>query len=330
MRARLYAADSSASREVELQLLPGGRLQVAGVGSWPLEQLEIAARIPGCAAVVELPAGQRLEIDDADMFYAQLGGGGRLFWLESRWLAALLSIVVAVGAITWFGTRGLPAIVAVIADALPAETQTFIGREALRAMDASIFEPSTLDAARQGELRALFGEVTEAISPGLPMRIEFRAAPDIGPNAFALPSGIVVLTDELAGLAADDEELAAVLAHEAGHVVRHHALRRLLQNSLLAAVVISLTGDLGSAANLAAALPVLLLDAAYSRDFEREADAVAFDYALAQGLDPEALGRLLIRIDELRRSRPGAVTLLDSHPAAQERLAAARAAAAGR
>src|SRR2546426_7673245 len=47
-----------------------------------------------------------------------------------------------------------------------------------------------------------------------PMRLEFRASRIIGPNAFALPSGIIVVTDQLVRLARNDEQVLAVLAHE--------------------------------------------------------------------------------------------------------------------
>jgi Zn-dependent protease with chaperone function len=191
-------------------------------------------------------------------------------------------------------------------------------------MDRFLFEPTALEPERQAELTALFEGVVATVGDDADYRLELRKSEEIGPNAFALPSGIVVMTDALIRLADDDGEIAAVLAHEVGHVVHHHAMRRLIQSSVTAGLVIAVTGDVGSAANLAAGLPTVLLDASYSRDFEREADEVAFDYLDARGISREELGELLVRIDEEAGRNPGRATLLDSHPASRERLAAPR------
>ena len=96
-------------------------------------------------------------------------------------------------------------------------------------------------------------------------------------------------------------------------------IRQLLQNSVAAGLIVIVTGDLGSAANLAAGVPAVLLNAAYTREFEREADEVAFTYLEARGINPKALGELLIRIDEQAGRHPGQTTLLDSHPSSRER-----------
>ncbi len=63
------------------------------------------------------------------------------------------------------------------------------------------------------------------------MTVEFRASPIIGANAFALPGGIVIVTDQLMQLAEHDDEILAVLAHEIGHVKHRHVLRGLPQDS---------------------------------------------------------------------------------------------------
>ena len=62
--------------------------------------------------------------------------------------------------------------------------------------------------------------------------LEFRKSPAVGPNAFALPGGTVVLLDELVAAAAHDDEIAAVLAHEIGHLHGRHTMRHVLQTSV--------------------------------------------------------------------------------------------------
>ena len=72
-------------------------------------------------------------------------------------------------------------------------------------------------------------------------------------NAFALPSGIVVLTDELEALAQHDDELSAVFAHEIGHVVHRHSMRMVIQHSASALLMLGLLGDVNSATSVVAA-----------------------------------------------------------------------------
>jgi Zn-dependent protease with chaperone function len=119
--------------------------------------------------------------------------------------------------------------------------------------------------------------------------------------------------------------LMGVLAHEAGHVERRHSVRLVLQNSALMLFMVWVVGDFSSIMALA---PATLLQAKYSRDFEREADAFAADLLLAQGIKPARLADLLERIDASQRgksssSSPQGSSLLDytsSHPATSERL----------
>ena len=60
--------------------------------------------------------------------------------------------------------------------------------------------------------------MTKPLDDGHVYQLEFRHGGYIDANAFALPSGIIVMTDELVELAKSDDELISVLAHEIGHV----------------------------------------------------------------------------------------------------------------
>jgi Tfp pilus assembly protein PilF len=168
-----------------------------------------------------------------------------------------------------------------------------------------------------------------AAGVGMPYRLEFRASPVIGANAFALPSGIIVMTDELVKLSRDDREVLAVLAHELGHLHHRHIMRGLLESSATALVIAGVTGDIASTTSLAAAAPTLLLRAKYSRDMEREADRYAVEMMKQAGLEPRYFGTLLARME--RKSggrRRGIPDFLSSHPATEERTALAGASSA--
>ena len=135
------------------------------------------------------------------------------------------------------------------------------GRMRCRAHDRALGEGAL--EARTSHLRALADRpdaaaiarevrrVARAAGLDEQPRLEFRTIPDLGANAFALPSGIVVVTDDLVASAASDEELLAVLAHELGHIQHRHALRGVLQTSIIPLLLAAITGDPASVSALA-------------------------------------------------------------------------------
>ncbi|NJO12274.1 MAG: M48 family metallopeptidase [Gammaproteobacteria bacterium] len=244
-----------------------------------------------------------------------------LHTLESRWLHVLIAVLV-LGVGTWAGIQfGIPALAHRAAFALPVETDALLGSQALEALDRTVFEATTLPAARQRELQALFADMAAEVRSGHTFRLELRSSEALGANAFALPSGIVVLTDELVALSADDRELQAVLAHELGHVVNRHSLRAVLQNSATSLLMIGVLGDVSTASALVAALPTLLVQLKHSRAFELEADDYAYAWLDEHGVARHHFGALLLRLEQQAgEDRDAVANWLSSHPRTAERL----------
>ena len=138
----------------------------------------------------------------------------------------------------------------------------------------------------------------------------------MGANAFALPGGDIVLTDDLARLMADmPDALVGVLAHELGHVRHRHGMRAVVQAGLVGVVAGLVIGDFSA---LLAAAPAVLAEASYSRDFEREADEDARSLMLAAGINPRVMVAFFERVAKERPSQlPIAIA---SHPATEERI----------
>jgi Zn-dependent protease with chaperone function len=291
-----------------------------------LEDVEISEQLGSQPARVELPDGARLEIADSEAFYAELNNvSGKDQWLhklESRWSYALLALCLTL-ALAWVGyIWGIPEGARLAAYAMPLEIDDAIGTEGLELLDEHMLAPSELDMQRQLQLLAEFMSVVETvgIQDDYRYQLVFRKGQTLGANALALPGGTIVLTDELVALADDDDELAAVLAHEVGHIRNRHALRALIQNSVVAGLIIVLTGDASSATSFAAGIPTLLANAGYSREFEYEADAVAREYLLANGIPLDRFAAIILRLDELQEEGPDVMSLLSTHPEAVERV----------
>ena len=187
-----------------------------------------------------------------------------------------------------------------------------------------MFHPSELDKATRTRLTEHFRPVLED-HPDNELRVLFRKGGRVGPNAFALPNGTLVFTDEMVQLAKHDDELLAVLAHEIGHIVHRHAMRRVIQDSLLSFALLAITGDISGSSELFLALPVLLTELAYSREFEREADRYALDYLKSHNISPLHFVRLMRRIDQKKPSEEKILDgkwshYLSTHPITEERM----------
>ena len=239
--------------------------------------------------------------------------------LEAKWHWALVAIVATIAAMWGLLTFGLPAAAKAIAFALPPNVSDTIRTESLELMDELLFEPSTLAAEDRARVETMFADIVASDPEYQQYELAFRSS-NIGPNAFAIPGGIVLITDELIHLAAKDAEITAVLAHEVGHLSGRHSLRMVLQNSLGAVLLATVTGDLTSITAVSAAIPTVLLQAKYSRDFEREADQFAFDYLRSAGLPTDALAELLMRIEDDAGGQ-GMPEWFSTHPASSSRRA---------
>lgn len=144
------------------------------------------------------------------------------------------------------------------------------------------------------------------------------------PNAFALPGGFVFVTRPLLDLCERQrDEVAFVLGHEMAHVIRGHALDRLLSNSatVLAARAMPAAGAASAWLRQAG---VRYLEGAYSRDRELDADTLGVRLADAAGYDRAGAVRLLARL-ATRRERAGEGPLglgryFASHPPADQRI----------
>jgi Zn-dependent protease with chaperone function len=321
---------ASAATAVEINVETGNTLVVQGNGvdlRYSLAKVRIAPRIGNAARTIGLPGGAACEVRDNDALDRLLSApasGSRLhhviYLLESRppLVMAVLVLTVLVG---WASIEhGIPYVVRVIAYSLPRDVDEKLGEGALEGLDAFFLERSRVDRGIRPRLRARFAALADAAMMDGRVRLEFRASPAFGANALALPSGIVVLTDELVELAQNDQELLAILAHELGHIQNRHTLRSWLQNSITPLLIATVIGDLSSISALAGTLPTFLIDMKYSRAFEREADDFAVELLDREGIPPRHLADILDRITSGEPDDEGLGHYLSTHPAIRERI----------
>jgi predicted Zn-dependent protease len=141
-----------------------------------------------------------------------------------------------------------------------------------------------------------------------------------GVNAFASPGGFVHITRGALGLIRNESELAAVLGHEIGHVVRKHTI-----NAIRKSAAVKLGSDAASQraqfiSAVANAAYANILENAYDRGDELDADKFAVETAPKLGYAPGSLGEFLTRLAERNKSQAERNGLFASHPETQERI----------
>ena len=149
-------------------------------------------------------------------------------------------------------------------------------------------------------------------------------------NAFAVPGGFVYVNRGLIQRADQMDELAGVLGHEIGHVVRRHTVKQMEKAQganigvTLACVLTSICNSqvAGAAINVAGGA----LFARFSRQDEAEADNEGFKNTVRAGISPVGMVTMFRKLLDERKARPGAVEAwFLTHPLEEDRITAVQA-----
>ncbi|MDD5691292.1 MAG: Maf and M48 domain-containing protein [Candidatus Omnitrophica bacterium] len=133
----------------------------------------------------------------------------------------------------------------------------------------------------------------------------FRVLEDEQVNAVSLPGGYIYVNSGLLGKVSNDDELACVLAHEVGHIVARHSIKKLqaMQSYSILRLLVAVapgTGDVGTAADVAFTQFLL----GYSREDELLADQLGARYAKLAGYDPHGMITFLAKLQDINRRMP--------------------------
>lgn len=150
-------------------------------------------------------------------------------------------------------------------------------------------------------------------------------------NAFATPGGLIFITRGMLSCCRDEDAVAAVLAHEIGHVQFKHGLQAIKKSRITSALVILGTEsaktfgeeDLASLTETfedsISDITASLVNNGYSRNFERQADIAAVTILKRVGYDPNGLVNMLKMMDN--KLKPGSPDFAKTHPSPTSRIA---------
>lgn len=247
-------------------------------------------------------------------------GRGRI----AAWsVAALASVALIVFVL-------VPVMADQLAEFLPPEGEKALGDttfEQIRsALSESDFNPVTIcdDPAGAAALAQMQARLEGRADLPYPLTVHVLDHQMV--NAFALPGGRIVFFRGLIEAAKHPDEVAAVFAHEIGHVVNRDPARGALRSAGSIGVLGLIFGDFaGGAAVLF--MVERLIDATYSREAEASADSFAHGVLAEEGMSPDALASFFERLRAEHGDSDGLVAHFMAHPSLGNRIAAARDAA---
>lgn len=295
--------------------------------TYTLHKLYVSPRVGTTDRFINLPDGGQYQCADQsilDRVSQEVRSEGIVAWFEDRISIAIASVGVIICTLLIGYFYGMPLVAESMIKRIPIETETALGNHVLTWLDNSQwFNESHIEQYQQDSIKNKFNNLHEDLSMSPHIKLEFRNSELIGPNAFALPGGTIVITDQMVEMAKSEEEVLAILAHEIGHAVRRHIIRQILQGSFVALASTTITADAASLSAAVTGLPVILAQTKYSRDFEIEADEFAFDLLTRNHISTEAFANIMERLDKDSESKKR-LSFISTHPVTDERINRAR------
>jgi Zn-dependent protease with chaperone function len=319
---------SNRKRSVALRLAAGLEIIEQGVvvEAWPYGDIRRADGPPALlrlSCVSALPLS-RVEIEDAAAQAAVAAACpsldvGRSGPAQTRrivlWSAAALCSILVLA------IYGIPFAADRLAPILPSSVERRIGEGVDQQIRVMLGGKPCTGAEGQAAFTALVDKLKRAGGMDEPLEAHVVSSPV--PNAFALPGGRIYLLDGLLQKAQTPDEVAGIIAHELGHVQHRDVMRKIIQTGGTSFLIGLLFGDVAGAGAVIF-VSRSILDASYSRDAERNADAFAVEVMHKLGRSPRPMGELLYRVTGAEANK--SITILAGHPLTEDRLAAMKAA----
>lgn len=242
----------------------------------------------------------------------------------SKRLGIAAGTVVLILLLLSSGIWGWPLLADGIAGLLPDSFERQLGANAKKTIITVLSKiyPTQPALCTSAPGLAALNKLVTRIAAGFPEPVHFSA--DIAQvkmvNAFALPGGEIVVTSELIKFADSPEEVAAVLSHEMAHAVRHHPTRGMVRAAGYNILIGLVFGN-----NFGSSLGETILNSAYTRDMEAEADRLGLTALRDVGIKKTGLTDFFRRLRDKEGDRAKFLSLLSTHPSFEDRITAADA-----
>jgi len=323
--ALLYDGKSSKEHKVTMDFTFGRRVKIASHNiDVALDEVVIESRLGNTPRVIEFPNGVRCKSEENDKLDQLLLdfnlNKSKTHKIESSFTLTIGAVLLTIAFVWFMLTGGANYSANFLANILPQTSLDKVSRITLEQLEENFLQASKLSENQERVIQAHFDKLTAGDNR---YKLHFRSSPKMGPNAFALPSGDIVLTDQLVALSRDNDfrDILGVLAHEKGHVIEKHSLRMAIKTGIASVIIGYITGDISV---IATTIPTILVNSSYSRNFEREADAHALKEMDKLGVSTIYMANLFEALakksEESNASSSGIGNLMASHPLTSERI----------
>lgn len=332
-----WAFPGGSSRKVPAKLVT--RAPLDGRGDAPfVDIVDEADRVIAAAhfdeITIDAPLGRaprRMHFPDEAMFETEDHDGVRALTGQTRgdllssyeaFRPRLVAVIAALVVCCWVLWRyGLDLMVSAAIALTPAGLLGYMDQGTLQTIDLTMADDTELDEAERDRVRQIFSTLLAELPASeindRDFKLLFRSMERIGPNAFAMPGGTIIMTDQFVEKFPQEDVLAGVLGHEIGHVVESHGLRQTYRSLGIYFLIGFLAGDTGPIIDEILLEGNLLLSLQFSRKHEASADEFGVKLTADAGYDPAGL-QIFFR--EIAKGGLTPPQWLSTHPSSDERV----------
>ncbi len=295
----------------------------------PIVDIRFRPGIGSSPHELSLPDGGLLSVPskvELSPYWPRIAGDSLLTRFERSPIAWLFALVFIPFSLYVLINHVIPTAAKAVTPYVPQVMKAHIDNQALFVLDNSFLEPSLLTDEQKRSVNAIWSSTIKTVEQGeSEFQLLFRQAGNFGANAFALPGGTVVVTDELVTLLSENPDaLKGVFFHEIGHVKHQHSLQLISESAGTTLLLTYLFGDLEGAADLFVGSALTVIQNQFSQAFESEADSYAKYKLEQQGISATALAdALLLIVGEQEASNSNKLSqYFSSHPSIKQRVEA--------
>ncbi len=269
--------------------------------------LKISPKIANTSQSIELPNGGYCILKKEDTLSFK---NSFVLRLESKMLYAIFSIFLIVSLTFLTVKYGTSWSANIIANLMPQSAYDSLGESSFKLLKDGYLQASELDEKTKTSIQNTFKKIAPKNT-----KLHFYRSDMLKANALALPSGDIILLDDLIKMDKDKNYngIAGVLGHEIGHVKQKHSMKNLIKTSIIGFLSAYFIGDISS---IVASIGATMIAMNYSREFEKSADKAAVQTLKKHNLPIYPL----INIFKQLEGKSSKNNFFSTHPIFEERI----------
>lgn len=263
---------------------------------------------------------------DIDVWLAKEAANDTIFKMESSGKMIALSLVLVPLFLYSVFKYIIPGFAVHFAEYVPDTAVSLASRHTLYSLDKTVLNNTALSKEKQADYQQKWAETLVLLDlNNTTYPLLFRQSDEMGANAFALPDGTIVVTDDLLNAINKNWQLLqAILLHELGHVEKKHSMRLISETLATSLAINYFFGDLGGMIEVFAGLSNTVMQNQFSQKLEWEADNFALHLMSQNGLDTEHFASAMEKLNGTLPDSSEFENFFQTHPGMKKRIDNAR------